>query len=553
MLRTLGGLALDGHDAVQPRPLLLLAYLAVEGRSERGDLARRFWPDAADPRNRLSGALSHLRRVGVDAIDADPARVATTVAFDGAQLERAVREGRFDEAARLYAGPFLAGLPPEPGVELEEWVFATREHYAGLARRALIGAAEAFAARGLHADAAERADAAVRVRGAAELDPEQLGRLALLLRAGEHPRAKHVADEAAEFGVEVPATAAAARAALAPTDATGAPAVRHNLPAPPTAFVGRAAELRRLDALLADPECRLVTIAAVGGMGKTRLALRAAERALPAFPDGVFWVPFAASGAADGWVFPIAEALALPLGGDVAPEERLLAHLAGRRALLVLDNLEHVLDGVGLIADLLERAPGVKVLATSRERLGLRAEWVLDLGGMRRAAADAAGPEPGAVALFRQVARRHGRTLADADLPHVVAIGDRVDGMPLAIELAGAWSSVMSPAAIRAEVERGLDVLASDAPDVPDRQRTVRAAIGGSWARLGAAEQRAFARLSVFRGGFSLDAARAVARADLRTLRALVRASLVRVDADGRYAVHELLRQYGAERLAEGS
>jgi predicted ATPase len=550
MLRTLGALALDGGANVQRRALLLLAYLAIEGRQERRRIAALFWPGATDPANRLSSALTRIRRARPDLVQADPTHVGTSVDHDVAHLARAVREGRFADALALYRGPFLSGVPPEPGIELDEWIVATREHAAAWARRAHLGVADALAAEGRFEAAAAAAEAALAVAAAPELDDEGLAHLLLHLKAGGSPRLRSLVDEALDFDVHVPASVEAARAEL--RGRVGAPrrAPGRHLPEAPTPFVGRERELERLGELLADPTCRLITILGPGGMGKTRLALRAAGQHLDAFPDGVHFVPFAAAAPDDPWAYPIADAVSLAFEGGEDPAAQLLAHLAGRRMLLLLDNLEHVLPGVGLLPDLLERAPGVRVLATSRERLGLRGEWTLDLEGLT--VPDDATGDPargGAVALFLQVARRRGRAIAPAELPDVVALCARVGGMPLALELASGWLSVLSPAEILREVSRGLDLLASDERDVPERQRDLRATFDLSWARLAPAERDVFAALGVVRGGCSLDAARAVAGADLATLRRLVATSFV-VARDGRYGVHELLRQYAELQLA---
>jgi predicted ATPase len=237
--------------------------------------------------------------------------------------------------------------------------------------------------------------------------------------------------------------------------------------------------------------------------------------------------------------------------GREDPVTHLLAVAASRLMLIVLDNVEHI-DDVKLVAELVAAAPGIRVLATSRERLHLQAEWVFELGGMGTRA-DGTGPTTDAIDLFVGSARRHHRGLIFGEADHVMLgrICEAVDGMPLAIELAAGWTQLLSLADIAAELERGFELLERDLRDVPDRHRSVRAVLDGSWTRLGAAERDVFMRLSVFRGGFTRAAGGAVAGASLRLLRRLTDASMITATHDDRYAVHELLRQYGNMRLVE--
>ncbi len=219
----------------------------------------------------------------------------------------------------------------------------------------------------------------------------------------------------------------------------------------------------------------------------------------------------------------------------------------------MLDNFEHLLDGIGLVEDILAHSPGVKILVTSRERLNLLEEWVLEVAGLDCPTSEA---EPdieaySAAQLFVQNAYRiHiGFNLTAAQKPAVVRICRMVEGMPLGIELASAWVRAMSCEQIADELETSLDILETPARNVPPRHRIMRAAFEPTWRRLSEAEREVFKKLSVFRGGFMLDAARVVAGASRHILSSLVDKSLLRVNIDGRYDLHELLRQYGEEHL----
>jgi predicted ATPase/DNA-binding NarL/FixJ family response regulator len=325
----------------------------------------------------------------------------------------------------------------------------------------------------------------------------------------------------------------------------------HTLPHLSTPFVGRQDELDRIRQLFSDPTCRLLTLVGPGGIGKTRLALEAARLNLEAFEDGVYFIPFQPLTSPDFMVSAIAEAIGFQFYPGSDPKQQLLGYLRERSSLLVMDNLEHLLDGVHLLSDILSAAPEVQILATSRERLSLVEEYVLDVGGLSYPPDDTSVESYTAVELFVQQAKRvHvGFALTDEQKPAISRICRLTRGMPLAIELAAAWVRALSCEDIAAELERSLDILETSVRNAPERHRSLRATLEPTWRRLTEDERKVFIRLSVFQGGFTREAAEQVAGASLRTLTALVDKSLLRVNASGRYDLHELLRQYGEEQL----
>jgi predicted ATPase/predicted Ser/Thr protein kinase len=336
-----------------------------------------------------------------------------------------------------------------------------------------------------------------------------------------------------------------------PTPPADAP--RHNLPVQPTPFVGREAELTELARLLADPGVRLLTVLGAGGMGKTRLALEAGAAQLNNFEHGVYFASLAPLQSVEAIVPTVAEALGFSFYEGGEPRQQLLDYLRQKATLLLMDNFEHLLDGVSLATDVLQAAPDVKILSTSRARLNVQGEHLLHLGGMEfpdwETPEDAA--QYSAVKLFMQSARRArpGFELKADDLKYISRICRLVGGIPLGILLAAAWAEMLSPEEIAAEIGQSLDFLETDLRDVPERQRSMRAVFDYSWNSLTEREQEVFQALSVFRGGFTRQAAQEVAGASLRELMALVNKSLLQRDPAGRYGIHELLRQYGAEQL----
>lgn len=326
----------------------------------------------------------------------------------------------------------------------------------------------------------------------------------------------------------------------------------HNLPPQATPFLGREEELAAVAQLIGDPACRLITLTGPGGMGKTRLSLQVAAEQIESFPHGVYFVPLAPLSGPEYIISTIADALRFSFYGREDPQVQLLNYLREKTLLLVLDNFEHVVAGAGLLAAILENAPHVKLLVSSRERLNLHGEWVYPLGGLAVPAAAAAAIDGySAVELFVQTARRvqAGFTLAPEDPPDVARICRLVEGVPLGIELAASWTRVLSCAEIAQEIAQSMDFLATTMRDLPARHRSLRAVFDYSWALLPPEEQGALRRLAVFRGGFRREAAQGLGTS-LPLLSALVDKSLLRRDAAGRYDMLDVLRQYAAGKLA---
>jgi predicted ATPase/DNA-binding SARP family transcriptional activator len=587
------GAPVSGFESDKVRALL--AYLLVEADRphRRGALAELLWPERPERAAllNLNQALANLRRVVGDRDAAVPLLLATREAIQlnpaagcdtdlarfGALLDACAAHQhrdpagcagcaeRLEQAAALYRGAFLDQFAPRDSLGFEEWALVVRER----AHRQVLAALDQLATYHERRGAAD--DALWAAYRQIELDPwrEEAHRqvMRLLWRDGQRAAAlaqyeRCRATLEAELGLE-PDEATAALYEQIRADQPGAaaqppaaPPATLNAPAdaPLTPFVGRAAELARLADYLGDPACRLVTIVGLGGSGKTRLAMQAAQAQRHAFADGACFVPLAPARAADEIAGAIAQRLGMTLGAAEDPLAQLGAQLRDRRLLLILDNLEHLPGAGAALAGLLERAPALTVLATSRERLGLRGEWVLDLAGLDLPAdaSPAALEASGATALFMQAARRARASFApDADERRAIArICHALAGHPLAIELAAAWAHMLSCAEIEAELAGSQELLASAAPDLPERHRTIRAVFDSTWRLLTADERQAMRRLAVFRGGFGRAAAAEVAGASLPRLASALNRALVARAADGRYDMHEFVRQYADEQLA---
>lgn len=318
--------------------------------------------------------------------------------------------------------------------------------------------------------------------------------------------------------------------------------MRINFPTQLTAFVGRQDDISTITRLLTSPSCHLLTLVGAGGIGKTRLAIEVTAQVESHFADGVYFIPLQAVANSDALVYAIADMLGVGMYDQDKPRHQLLQYLQPRQLLLVLDNFEHLLDSVDLVVDLLQHAPQVKLVVTSREVLRLQGEHIYEVDGF------AVLEE--AIDLFTLRARQVRHNFApDDNREQVIRICQLVGSMPLALELAASWSRLLSCEAIAAEIADNLDFLATNLHDVPERHRSMRAVFDHSWRLLSEDEQRVFCRLSVLRGSFTREAAEAIAGARLPVLASLVSQSLLRVDHAGNYTLHELLRQYAEEHL----
>lgn len=528
------------------RPVALLAYLACRpGWHSREALAEMLRPDASEQAGRayLRGLLHRTREVfpRLHALRFEEGRVRWCGDSDVQAFEAAAARGDWSRAIALQQQPLLHSVPPTGEACLDDWFHEER-----LRLQQRLGAALVGSIVGLHAQAnVERADLMQRL---AEHDPLDESAVQVLLGHARTPRERHAALAAfhtlrrrltSEFGQDVlPRTLdLCSQLQQAPADA-GASAQTPARRAVRQAPLGRARELGQLRDLLASPGARLVTIHGPGGVGKTSLA-RALHDVARGEDIACAWIDLLAVDTRHGMLDALASQLGVPVREGLVADQ--LAHwLAARTLVVFLDNMEQLSAEAHVLEDLLRGAPGVRFVLTSRETLGLAGEHLLALRGLACEGADAP-----AARLFELHAARMGHPVAAGERPYVEELVAYLEGVPLVIELAANWVTVLPVRAILEELRK--DPAFIDGIE-PESGRSMQRVFAATWQRLDPQEQDALAALSTVRGVIDLRAARAIACSGPSVFLRLVQKSLLQRSEEGTFHMHPLLRGFAAQR-----
>lgn len=542
----------DGDQAVElaggkQRALLALLILNRNETLSTGRIVEELWGEASPQTASkvIQNHVSQLRRGLGDGLlvtdgsgyslrlergSVDVDRFEELLAMGRGALDRGDPGSAADvirQALALWRGQALADVAFEP--------FA-RAETARLEERRLVAVeerVEADLALGRHADLVGELEALIATNPLRERPRAQL--MLALYRSGRQSEALAAYQDARkmlveELGVEPGRPLRELHQAILTQDPKLEPASTVALPVPATRLIGRARELADAAELLASN--RLVSLIGPGGSGKTRLAVQLASDVSDDFPDGVVWVPLQAVRDPE---------LVLPaIASAVGVRGALSAHIADRTLLLLLDNLEQVLEAAPLLAEALSEMPNIKLVTTSREPLRIRGEQRYLVEPLA---------EDDAVTLFNERASAVNSSFEPTE--SVAQICRRLDGLPLALELAAARVAVLQPDDLLTRLERSLPVLMSGTRDAPERHRTLRATLDWSYDLLDRKEQAQFARLAVFEGSFDAGGAEAVAGVGLDALQSLVEKSLVRRWGEGRFAMLETVHEYSVERLDE--
>ncbi len=591
----------------------LLAYLAVEHDRlhSRQFLAGLLWPTSSEHKanQNLRSVLSNLRRTVGSKMITPPAVMITrrTARFDfksARQIDVFMLEQLFEECQQsnstnlntwkqiisLYRGDFLAGFSFGNSVEFEEWILLKQNYYRDKVLEVFNWLSDYYEDKEQYKETLHYAYQKLNLDPWQEEAHRQV--MSSLARCGQRNAAlNHYQEYCITLAEELNTAPSAKTIVLYQQIERGEwidkrnrqvskligfehlPNLKHhNLPTQLTLFIGRTEEQAIVAEYLRNDACRLVTISGMGGIGKTRLAVQVGEQFLSAFKDGVYFIPLASIRSADLLTTAIGNVLLINFMGQRLPQDQLLDFLRSKNILLILDNFEHLMDSVDLLMSMLRTSPNLKLLVTSRERLNLRAEWLLQIEGLLYPLPNASLNSlmsASAVRLFvqcaRQVKTKFALTIETGS--YIVRLCQLLEGLPLGIELAAAQISMnnskpaLSYHAASAQhddvallrtiihnVETNIAHLATDWHDMPARHLSIRAVFESSWELLSDIEQTVLAQISIFRGGFYQSAAVAITNATPNILTALVHKSLLRQTTGKRYEIHELLRQFAKEK-----
>lgn len=554
----------------------LLCYLAYKADwVSREQLANLFWSDTdnSSARKNLRHLIQRTRALDwLTGFETELEHVRWLVPTDVSVFRKALEESVWDQALLSYHGTFLNGFQASDAPEFADWLELERESLKDYWHSASLNQARVLHENGVHHEALHVLEHLMKtdpldeialellMRVAAEAGQNDLAlrsfggftnRLQTELNLPPPTKLEQLAQNIRRHEVPTTTTAVATLPKRPETRALTKP-----IPVIATTFVGRELVLAELTNLL-EHQSRLISLVGTGGVGKTRIALQIALEQQALQEVGfVNLVPLSTPSAIPP---AIAESLGLNFQGKDSTQNQLAKHIAERRMLLVLDNFEHLLEGKTYVTQLLSECPQLTVLTTSREPLGLLGEQTVPVDGFnvpeRTDLTPAEIPSLEAVQLFVSHARRVRPDfgLSENNFFQVLEICQLVDGLPLGIELAAVWVRALPVSEIALEITQSLDILASRSQDLAERHRSVRAAFEHSWKLLTTEEQQALRRLSVFRGGFTREAVRHVARMPLAVLGSLIDKSLLNLNTAGRYRRHRLLHQYMQEKLAENA
>ena len=573
-IKTLGGLffKINGEiitDVGSHKAEALLVYVAYENRPiNRKFLATLLWPEGSQENasTSLRVALAVLRKSFEDYLEITREyvflRSNTDWRFDVHELLECLESGRIGEALAIHTGDFLAGFHIMDSPSFEAWQRGIQSQIILKLSKVLQDVVDIAISTG------DITYGLTYVNKWLKLDPinESAYQRCLLLHSLNHDPAavkvlykKCIGMLKNEYGISPSAETQSIYHRLVQGQDFHDFRIKTSnthLPTFQTSFVGRKIELFQISKLLRDQKCRLLTLTGPGGVGKSRLAVECARLVADDFPGGIYFVSF--DGCSDGdLIIPfIAKELEFSIdtiATPLEPEDQLIDYLRKRVVLLLLDGFDHLVSHAKLLARLLEAVPGVKILVTSREKLNLKCEWIYTLSGLPL-------PEEGDVPslyendsiqlfLARLAQLKTDFHPSMKDFSDIGDICKNIAGIPLGIELAAAWSGILTIEEIKNEVLETVDFLEVETQDLSKEHQSLRAVFQSSWHLLSPQQQKIFSQLAIFQGEFDFQVAQIVTGANLKNLSELVSKSLVMVRDQGRFSLHSLNQEYALEKL----
>ena len=588
-ITTLGVVQIDLDDLpvegfVSRKVSALLIYLALTGRSHgREVLAELLWDDLPPERlaSYLRTALSSLQKqlapylivtrttVGIDPqaeiwLDVHELDRSITQALDYWSSHQNLTNRIAEELAaglQLYTGAFLEGFHLRNASGFDNWLMVEREHIYGRVVDAYFHLVAHRLEQQLFEEGIQTAQQALSISPL----HEGVIRMFMRLLAGSGRRTDAISQYQAfetllmdELGVEPEEETLALLKdleadrivldVLPPSPST-------RLPIPSTPFIGRTEEVNQICQLLQEAETRLVTLVGIGGIGKTRLALEVAHQIKTDYSEGAVFVSCTHIKSVEQLINDITNEADIPQHSQANGLETLIGYFHSRHILLVLDNFEHLKTEADFLSQLISQTQYLVLLVTSRERLNLQGEHLITVEALPIPESIDDLSSNAAAQLFIQSARRVNANFSvesEDEMIDLIQFCQSVGGMPLALELAGSWADMLTIKDINKELKQGLDILETQAQDIPVRQRSVLAAFDTTWERLNEQERQAFVEMTIFQNSFDREAVQAITGAPLRVLQMLVTRSLI-VPRNQRFYMHPLIQQYGSKRLVHNT
>ena len=548
---------------ISSKALILFSYLILEKRTFARDiLASMFWGDMPDKRAKanLRQALHNIQKLFPDCFDVN--RQMVTVLNEGQfqidaldlqhlSQQDSISPQELEQASALYKGEFLEGINSNDEFQLDDWLRGQREAYRIAYMTILERLAQHYVTAGIWKKAETSYTNLIRLEPWKESSHRAL--MLCMARQSNYTAAimqyktcqQMLMDE---FGEQ--ASYETRRIY------EGILTARHRryqqVIEPSHPLFGRNEEVQQLEGVLLDPNCRLITINGQGGMGKTHLARHISARNEILFLYGVVFLELNTVYNEEQLIRALCDALGLTPTQNDEPFKQIITYLQSQELLIVLDNFEHLLGSINILETLLESAPHITLLLTSREKLNLKQEYALELTGLPI-------PERGSVLeadaaqLFTARARQIQASFNIENEQVFIDLCQYVNGMPLALEMAAGWVDMLTLKDINHEIQQNIDMLSSSLHNIPQRHRSIRNLFTQTWEYFSKREQDHLFTLTVFQGGFSLQAAQSVAKISAFVLRTFVNKAWLHTAGDKRFVFHELIRQYLDEQLEESA
>lgn len=573
-IKALGNLVItkDGKPLDSPgslRAQVMLTYLALEGATHnRNTLAAMFWPDSSDQKalSSLRVLLTELRKGVGEYLKIDRINISinpdSQIYLDVFDVGRYLKQGKVDQALELYRGDLLTGVYIPGSIEFENWRRWENERIRISITEQIEDIIKNKICLGLYHEAEEFSRRLLKIDPINEI-ANQYYSFSLAMTGHRSPAVKHIQTYRKilkeTLGIEPSREFNEIQEWISTGDLEPLESkikTRHNLPAPQTSFLGRENELVQLSELVTNPECRLISLIGMGGIGKTRLSVQCIRENLHHFPDGAFFIPLELVTSGEGIFQAIAEAMDFKFDSMVSlinPQTQLLDVIRDLKIMVLLDGFEHLTKSGNLVSTLLNNAPNLRILVTSRHKLNIPGEWVHILEGMTitETHSDPDKDLPEALELFLHRSEQNNPDLVTRkDLISASRICELVEGLPLGIELAAGWTSVLSYSEIANELSTTFEFLDGQSK-TGDKHQNIKAVLTSSWNLLEQSQQIIMAKLSVFQGGFSRQAAKQIAGATLTNLSTLLDKSMLRKNQQGKFEMHAVVHEFCKEIILE--